>query len=252
WANWAYSSYANEIEYTKYKYAKFTNIWKFKVEPKTNNINDGEEVIVADGVYNIRTAKSAFFVNVKDNGTENTTNVNIRTRNNNGSQDFYIYRESNGWYKIRHIYSRKSLDVSGAVAGNGTNIQLWDDFDADAQRWKFYKTGDGLCLKNALGYYFDVAGGVFLTGTNIQTWEKNDTASQRFYLDKVSGYGMISYDVDVDLAIHRTMDYNSSSTIGTVAEGEIVRILERNGKYAYIKYRDIIDGWCSGKYVIDV
>lgn len=254
WQSWAYSSYANKIAYTNYNYAKFSNIWKFKVEPKTTNENnsDEQEVYVENGIYRIGTGNINYYVDVAGNGTENSTNIQINSYLDSGSQAFYIFRESNGWYKIKHIYSGRNLAIDGEMAASGVNVMLWDEYDSDAQRWKFFKNGDYLYIKSALGYYLDVDDGNFNIGSNIQTWTKNDTLAQKFSLVKETGYGVISDSVDYDLAIHSSMDYNYSSQIGTVVKGEIVRVCGRNGKFAYVKHRNVVEGWCSGKYVIDI
>lgn len=252
WADWAYSSYANEIAYTKYNLARFSNIWKFKVEPNQESAAQTEmqEITIADGAYNIQ-SNNNLFVDVANNDIWNGTNIRLNTWSE-GANDFYIYNDGTGWYRIRHIYSRKHLAVEGEVAGNGANVILWDEYNSDAQRWKFFTNGDGVYIKNALGYYLDINKADLSAGTNIQTWEKNDTLAQKFYVNKIDGYGMISYNVDHDLVIHWSQDYYDSTSVGTVNAGEIVKLCERDGRFAYIKYRNILEGWCSGKYVLSV
>ena len=252
WADWAYSSYANEIAYTKYNLAKFNNIWKFKVEPKQESVvqTEMEEVTIPDGAYNIQ-SNNYLLVEVANNDAWNGANIRLNTWYED-THELYIYNDGTGWYRIKHIYSGRNLAVEGEVAGNGANVILWDEYNSDAQRWKFFKNGDGLYIKNALGYYLDINKADLTAGSNIQTWEKNDSLAQKFYVTKIDGYGMISYNVDHDLVINWSQDYDDSTAVGSVNAGEIVKLCERNGKFAYIRYRNILEGWCSGKYVVDV
>lgn len=81
-------------------------------------------------------------------------------------------------YKIRNVNSGLYLEVTGAAAANGTNVQ--QGTNEDGAVWKFEDAGDGYYrIYSSLGdgktYLLDIDYGKTENGTNIGIW--GDTAS---------------------------------------------------------------------------
>ncbi|CAL9393284.1 lectin [Streptomyces sp. Tu 3180] len=70
----------------------------------------------------------------------------------------------------------KCLDVAGAVAADGTQVQLWSCNGTGAQRWTV--AGDGSL--RAFDRCLDVSGGGTADGTRVQLWTCNGTGAQRW------------------------------------------------------------------------
>lgn len=94
-----------------------------------------------------------------------------------------------GDYIITSAVNQKfAVDISGGVAaaGNGTNIQVWDKNNTEAQDFKITKNNDNTyTIKNTkTNRVLDVSGGVANSGTNIQLYAGNSTCAQKWYFKK--------------------------------------------------------------------
>lgn len=73
----------------------------------------------------------------------------------------------------------KCLDVRGAQANNGTNVQIWDCVNAPQQEWKL--TSEGY-LQGLGGKCLDVRGGSDTNGTAVQIWDCVNVPQQKWTL----------------------------------------------------------------------
>ena len=92
---------------------------------------------------------------------------------------------SNGLYEIRSLLlTSMCVDVRGASAVKGANVQLYSSNDTNAQ--KYYVTLESSAhwsLQNAAsGLYVDVNGGAARNGANVQQYTDNDSRAQRWKL----------------------------------------------------------------------
>lgn len=93
-------------------------------------------------------------------------------------------------YRIRNVNSGLYLQVAGAAAKNGTNVQQWgSDGIAVHDIWKLCSAGEGYYyLVSAVGdggtYVLDVAGKKAANGTNIDIYTYNGGDNQKFMLTK--------------------------------------------------------------------
>ncbi|WP_302194265.1 RICIN domain-containing protein [uncultured Ruminococcus sp.] len=93
-------------------------------------------------------------------------------------------------YRIRNVNSGLYLQVAGAAAKNGTNVQQWgSDEIAVHDIWKLYSAGEGYYyLVSAVGdggtYVLDVAEKKAANGTNIDIYTYNGGDNQKFMLTK--------------------------------------------------------------------
>ena len=93
-------------------------------------------------------------------------------------------------YRIRNVNSGLYLQVAGAAAESGTNVQQWgSDGTAVHDIWKLCSAGEGYYyLVSAVGdggtYVLDVAGKKTANGTNMDIYTYNGGDNQKFMLTK--------------------------------------------------------------------
>ncbi|PSP95451.1 hypothetical protein BRC91_02040 [Halobacteriales archaeon QS_4_62_28] len=90
-------------------------------------------------------------------------------------------------YRLKPVHtSNKSLDVAGWGEQNGTNIQIWKDYDTDNQRWYINHVGGGkyeLAPAHATSKVMDAYGWGTDNGTDVRIWDDNDNTNQRWYME---------------------------------------------------------------------
>ncbi|HCT80429.1 MAG TPA: glucosylceramidase [Micromonosporaceae bacterium] len=73
-------------------------------------------------------------------------------------------------------YGAKCVDVAGANAANGTQVQLWTCNGTGAQQWTVGTDG----TIRALGKCLDVSGGSTANGAKVQLWDCNGSGAQQW------------------------------------------------------------------------
>ncbi len=95
-------------------------------------------------------------------------------------------------YRIKNVNSGLYMQVAGAAAENGANVQQWgSDGTSVHDIWKLCSAGDGYYyIVSAVGdggtYVLDVAGRKTDNGTNIDIYQYNGGTNQQFMLTKNS------------------------------------------------------------------
>ncbi|MDE6787961.1 MAG: RICIN domain-containing protein [Ruminococcus sp.] len=95
-------------------------------------------------------------------------------------------------YRIKNVNSGLYMQVAGAKAENGTNVQQWGTSDDTIHDiWKLISAGDGYYyIVSAVGdggtYVLDVAGKKTDNGTNIDIYQSNKGTNQQFMFTKNS------------------------------------------------------------------
>lgn len=168
------------------KYGGGTNQqWAFVPIPK----------LYSGGVYEIHTsmAKGKMCLDAADAGTANGTNIQMWARNQTNAQKFYLTDEGDGW-SIRNINSGKYVSVDGSkVTTRNANVQLYEDTDGRAQRWKLTeygvaKIGKTQCAVVKFGagnkndYMMDCSWGGSSNGANVKIYDYDDTPPQAWVL----------------------------------------------------------------------
>jgi Beta-1,3-glucanase/Ricin-type beta-trefoil lectin domain-like len=95
----------------------------------------------ADGTYTLTNPTSGLALDVAGCGTNNNTNIQmwangIGVCNGGAGQRWRINANSDGTYTLVNPNSNKALDVAGGGASNGTNVQLYDQNNSGAQKWR--------------------------------------------------------------------------------------------------------------------
>lgn len=96
------------------------------------------------------------------------------------------------------------LDANGAIANNGTNIQLYQSNGGLSQKWIVKYQKDGYYQITSTindNYALDVNGAIFSNSVNIQLWDKSNSVAQKWYIkDDGNGYyKLISYNQNYSL-----------------------------------------------------
>lgn len=91
-------------------------------------------------------------------------------------------------YRIKNVNSGLYMQVDGAKAENGTNVQQWGTSDGVTHDiWKLIDAGEGYYyLVSAVGdggtYVLDIAGKKTANGTNVDIYQYNGGTNQQFML----------------------------------------------------------------------
>jgi hypothetical protein len=91
-------------------------------------------------------------------------------------------------YRIKNVNSGLYMQVTDAMAENGTNVQQWGTDNSSVHDiWKFYSAGNGYYyIVSAIGdgatYVLDVAEKNTADGTNIDIYKYNGGKNQQFML----------------------------------------------------------------------
>ena len=89
-------------------------------------------------------------------------------------------------YMFKNVGSGLYMEVAGATAEAGANVQQWGaDGEAVQNTWKLQDAGDGYYyIRSYVGdgktYYLDLTAGKANDGTNIEIWAKNEKDAQKF------------------------------------------------------------------------
>lgn len=100
---------------------------------------------------------------------------------------------ANTWFRLtpRHA-TNKCLEVAGGGTGNGSNVQIWGDFDYECQQWRFEDVGDGyyrITPRHATGKCLDVSGVSYDNGATLHIWDYLGGQNQQWaFYDAGGGY----------------------------------------------------------------
>ena len=95
-------------------------------------------------------------------------------------------------YRFKNVHSGLYMQVAGAAAENGANIQQWgSDGSSVHDIWKLFSAGDGYyyiasCVGDGGTYVLDIAGKKTANGTNIDLYQYNGGTNQQFMLTENS------------------------------------------------------------------
>lgn len=159
-------------------------------------------VSVADESYALM-GKENYTVYCQSNGVYDSSKMGQCDLDRDGS-DVVISRNSGhimqvedaggGFYRIRDIHTSRYFNVNGGTAANSTNVQLWNNDNTDAVKWKIVDAGDGayeLITKcgNNDGFALDVPGGNCEEGKSVKLWTVNHSVAQKWKFIPVDDNG---------------------------------------------------------------
>ena len=152
---------------------------------------NGSDKSIADGDYLITSLLSEGRCLAYGGNGQSGQNVFLRDYYTWGDTPYYwhLERQADGSFIIRSK-AGTVLDVNGGpgAAGNGPNIQVWDQIGTNAnQRFYIVKSDDGngyQLIPKCSGFRVDVDNAGIADGTNVHQYEPNGSYAQRFNLVK--------------------------------------------------------------------
>lgn len=122
--------------------------------------------------------------------TNDGTNVEIWTRHGGvAAQQWKVeYHKDADAYTLRNPQSGKYLDLNGALATNGKNINMWSGSGSCAQKWRIKKTTDGyyqLVSSCNEDYVIDVTNSFTKDGTNVLLWQNSGSDNQKWKFENI-------------------------------------------------------------------
>ena len=152
---------------------------------------NGSDKSIADGDYLITSLLSEGRCLAYGGNGQSGQNVFLRDYYTWGDTPYYwhLERQADGSFIIRSK-AGTVLDVYGGpeAAGNGPNIQVWDQKGNNAnQRFYIVKSDDGngyQLIPKCSGFRVDVDNAGITDGTNVHQYEPNGSYAQRFNLVK--------------------------------------------------------------------
>jgi hypothetical protein len=95
-----------------------------------------------------------------------------------------------GYYTIRSaLDTTKAIDVFGNSKEDKANVQLYENNNSDAQKWKITKDSDGYYTIEHIGTgkVLDVPARNFANGTNLQQYTANESIAQKWKIEHIRG-----------------------------------------------------------------
>ncbi len=124
--------------------------------------------------------------------------------------------ESGNYIITSSLNNNKVVDLAAAKTKNGSNIQLYDRNNTDAQTWHFEKMEDGYYTISSVidnNYVLDVYGASFKNYSNIQLYKSNNSKAQKWKLleDEKGYFTILSYDESYALDVYSGNTYNGTN-----------------------------------------
>lgn len=180
----------NNVELYSYSGSN-SNRWLFNKsvskEEKILNIANANRSAIADGTYEIRSAKNnGFVLDVSNGSTLAGANIQLWQSNGTQAQAFKVSHDSNGFVTFTSVKSGKVLDVFDGKAKPYQNVWQFNSNNSHAQKWIVQKTSSGYKIMSAIdtNYVLDLYNGSVRNGGNIQVFTSNDTIAQRWNFAK--------------------------------------------------------------------
>lgn len=176
----------NNVELYSYS-GSSSNRWVFNKslsnEEKNISLANANRSALADGIYEIRSAKnSKYTLDVSNGSTLSGANIQLWISNGTPAQAFKVTHDSNGFVIFTNVKSGKVLDVFNGKAKSYQNVWQYDSNDSYGQKWIVQKSNSGYKIMSALdkNYVLDLSNGTVRMGGNIQLYISNDTVAQRW------------------------------------------------------------------------
>lgn len=151
-------------------------------------------------VFMLRNVYSGLYMDVANGTAANATNIQQWGANSAGSYNTWkaVYA-SNGYY---YLYSQVGdgntyfMDVDYARPANGTNVQIYQNTNSDAQLYKFKRNANGSYViltkvSNDMSCV-EVKSALTTNGANVQEWEVNGHDCQSWYMEEIGGTAVSS------------------------------------------------------------
>ena len=201
-----------------------------------------------DGIYTIAFAKSPNMVmGIQNNSTTNGANIQLCNADSTAAQHFAIFKDYDGWYTIRNIYSQCNLDVTNGITEPKTNLQQWAPHTLASQKFRFYKADNSaIYIQSKLGTFIDLANGNTTPGTNIHLFDFNGLFPQQWELLTVaeSADSLTIADGNYYIISASNPDFTLDiDNISKTAGADLVLNKRKHAKSQIFQIKQCSDGW---------
>lgn len=157
-------------------------------------VGDAEPAVMDESAsYMFKNVNSGLYMEVADGAAQNAANVQQWGANGASAHNtWHLKSAGDGYY---YIYSMLGdgetylLDLANGSAADGTNIQIYQNTNSDAQLFRFYENSDGsyTITTKASGdnSAVEIINALTTSGANVQEWTINGYNCQNWYAEAV-------------------------------------------------------------------
>jgi len=186
--------------------------WQFSSNSSGNTSNNntqpptittGNTVTLSDGWYYIKNVHAQKYLQVAGNTGKAGQNVELGTGSGVDGQKWYLTNLGNGYITLKSALGNFMLDVSNAENEDGTNIQIYNAYSNDAQKFsiKSSSTNGAYAIATIASnetkvlddYNFETA-----DGTNVCQWSYGGKNNQLWVLEKTTVANKTIGDINTD------------------------------------------------------
>lgn len=156
---------------------------------------------ITEGIYILESAvKPGNVLDIEGGSSDNSAPLQLYEKNYSDAQKFYIYKASDGYFRIRSLCSGKLLTCGSYFSENekfsDTGIFQKKFVNSDYQKWILEESDKGgvyiICKANDLIMGFDNR------SSKIKLWKQNINKGQRFKLRPVKTFNSDGYIISTD------------------------------------------------------
>lgn len=103
----------------------------------------GYRPVVSGGIYRLKNRATGLYLDVPSNSSANFTSLGVASASGTNSQNWGIWRNTDGTYSLNHSYTTKWMDVSGNSQDKDADIIQYEGNGTPAQKWHIAQTPDG-------------------------------------------------------------------------------------------------------------
>jgi hypothetical protein len=162
---------------------------------------------IPTGVYQISARHSGSALTVANNGTTNGTNIEQRAitdPNIADSQNWTVTSLGSGQHSILGAYSGRAAEVWGISGADGANIDLWEYWGGNNQKYAFTPTDSGYFRMAPVhsGKSVAVSGGSTADGANVLQWQYFGSGDQQWKFTAASTVRRLRLSTTTNQYIH--------------------------------------------------
>ena len=215
---------------------------------KTQADADNQWQAVWNGSYfSLKNLGSGLVMGV--NGSTNSKGSSLKMATANGSKGQHFFFDvarllSEGFYEFHNNgFNGYNLDVAGASKDSGANVQIYQDNNSNAQKFKVSSNGSYYVIQNFnSAKVLGIANGATADGANVQQWVLNNSKSQLWEARIADGGGIYLINVNSGRALTaesngnvdvRTLDVAKQSQRWTLEATKAIGWFSEGNAWAY-------------------
>ena len=169
-----------------------------------NGGNDNQKWVIresASGNYNIISKRKNLYLDAYASGTQNGTNIQVYEKSEGNGQEFKLEKienksektVANDEYKVLPKLNKNMVvEASASNTDNNGRLQIWDNFNLDAQRLNFeYENGFYKITLKHSGKSLTVKDNNFAEGTDVVQYDYQGLDSQKWLVRDTGKNGLV-------------------------------------------------------------